>query len=425
MPFYAVAAGRRRGIFTSWAQGAKEEVTGYPAAIFKKFNTEAEAQRFLNQAENATRKRARPAADDDDVEAQWHPPTIRQRTVPPHILVRGARIVSQPHYVVSKGHVTGVFASWGEVEGAILNFAAPEFRKFPSKEEADVYWTQLHGSTPAPSPSISSSWSTTLVPPASAAASSPSVPPTQPPMKYYAVAKGRKGVSGIFTTWKDVEPLVNNFVSAKYKSFWTRAEAEAYMATHQAVASLPGTPDPDPLDPSTLVAFCDGSAIGNGKATCKAAFACVFPHNESWNVAEKLPSLQAAATNNRAEYLAALEALKRANVQDPSQSQPLFIFSDSMLLIRSMTEWLPTWIDNNWRKADGTMYVASHPVDVMTHGCVILIRVKNVDLLQQLTHTRGRRRVLWRHVKAHTNQRDWKSTWNDKADRLARSTAQF
>ncbi|RHY38868.1 hypothetical protein DYB30_007902 [Aphanomyces astaci] len=182
------------------------------------------------------------------------------------------------------------------------------------------------------------------------------------------------------------------------------------MATHSKAyhgANSASTTDPDPLDPSTLVAFCDGSALGNGKATCKAAFACVFPHNESWNVAEKLPSLQAAATatNNRAEYLAALEALKRANVQDPSQSQPLFIFSDSMLLIRSMTEWLPTWMSKNWRKADGK-------------------EVKNVDLLQQLTHTRGRRRVLWRHVKAHTNQRDWKSTWNDKADHLARSTAQ-
>ncbi|RHY32690.1 hypothetical protein DYB32_002337 [Aphanomyces invadans] len=112
-------------------------------------------------------------------------------------------------------------------------------------------------------------------------------------------------------------------------------------------------PDPDPRDPSTLVAFCDGSALDNGKTSCRAAFACVFPHNEAWNVAEKLPTVQAAATNNRAEYLAALEAFKRANVQDPSQRLPLYIFSDSMLLIRSMTEWLPTWIKKNWRKADG------------------------------------------------------------------------
>ncbi|OQS05433.1 ribonuclease [Thraustotheca clavata] len=160
---------------------------------------------------------------------------------------------------------------------------------------------------------------------------------------------------------------------------------------------------PDPKDPNTLVAFCDGSAINNGKHRCKAAFACVFPHNEDRNVASNLPT-DAKATNNRAEYMAALEAMKRANIEDPSQNQVLYIFSDSMLLIRSMTEWLPTWIKNNWVKDDGE-------------------RVKNDDLLKQLKAVQGTRKILWQHVKAHTNRKDWKSIWNDKVDQLARSTA--
>lgn len=106
----------------------------------------------------------------------------------------------------------------------------------------------------------------------------------------------------------------------------------------------------------------------------------------------------------QAEYLAATEAMRRANEEDPSQIKPLYIFSDSKLLIRSMTEWVAKWRANNWRKADGEP-------------------VLNRDLLEGLLREQGRRRIIWRHVKAHTGGLDWESVWNDKVDRLARQTA--
>jgi ribonuclease HI len=128
----------------------------------------------------------------------------------------------------------------------------------------------------------------------------------------------------------------------------------------------------------------------------------VFPHCESWNVAKKLN--EPRATNNRAEYFAALEAMRRANIENPSQDQLLYIFSDSMLLIRSMTEWIGKWQKNNWRKADGQP-------------------VLNRDILETLVHEQGTRRIIWRHVKAHTGRTDWKSKWNDAADRAAQGAA--
>ncbi|KAF0700022.1 Aste57867_9408 [Aphanomyces stellatus] len=427
MSFYAVAAGWTCGIFTSWDGGAKEQVTGFPAAKFKKFKSRSEADAFIAQ-HVVSHKRAREDSGNDT-----QPPAIRARTTPPTTAPSGAppTQLGSSYYVVLSGHSTGVFGSWQEAEAAVVDCPNALFRKFPTKAEANAYWT---GAQDKPTTLLGLMASTATAPrrssvdaapiydvskgqrvaektstAASSARPSPSTRPTAAtshqddakPVKYYAVAKGRNGANGIFTNWKEAEALVKDFFSAKYKSFMTRAEAEAFLATHEAATSRqPG--DPDPKNPASLVAFCDGSAIGNGKARCKAAFACVFPHNETWNVAGKLPSNQ--ATNNRAEYLAALEALKRANVEDPQQAAPLFIFSDSMLLIRSMTEWLPTWQKNQWRKADGEP-------------------VKNVDLLQQLTATRGARRVLWQHVKAHTNRRDWKSIWNDKVDQLARTTA--
>jgi hypothetical protein len=35
----------------------------------------------------------------------------------------------------------------------------------------------------------------------------------------------------------------------------------------------------------------------------------------------------------------------------------------------------------------------------------------------------GARRIHWRHVRAHTNRKDWESVWNDKADQIARAAA--
>ncbi|KAG5511159.1 hypothetical protein JKF63_07101 [Porcisia hertigi] len=44
--FYAVAVGKARGIYSTWAQ-CSEQVTGYPGSIYKGFRTLAEARSFL------------------------------------------------------------------------------------------------------------------------------------------------------------------------------------------------------------------------------------------------------------------------------------------------------------------------------------------------------------------------------------------
>ncbi|CAK4082416.1 unnamed protein product [Aphanomyces euteiches] len=336
MSFYAVAVGRKTGVFRSWDNGAKEQVSGYPSAKFKKFKTNEEAESFIRQN---SLKRGR----EENYDAN-QPPTIKKRlnavVMPP---------TPESYYLVLSGHSTGVFDSWSNVEGAILEFPNAMFRKFSSKAEAENHWRQHQASTDSAASSIPGA---TSAPPSSyePLITKPTQKESCKQVKFYAVAKGRDGKSGIFTNWKEAEALVKDFYSAKFKSFLSLSEAEEFMAAHKSlVGAQPG--DPDPQNSSTLVAFCDGSAIGNGKARCSAAFACVFPHNEAWNVSGKLPQFQ--ATNNRAEYLAALEALKRANLEDPNIERPLYIFSDSMLLIRSMTEWLPTWQKNNWIKSDG------------------------------------------------------------------------
>ncbi|CAI5719211.1 hypothetical protein KXD40_006703 [Peronospora effusa] len=212
---------------------------------------------------------------------------------------------------------------------------------------------------------------------------------------FYAVAIGRS--TGVFSTWAECEAQVKGFTGSKYKKFQTITEARAFVGDHIGQEN-----DEDPKNSTTLVAICDGSALNDGRPNCRAGYACIFPHCEEWNVAKQL--VEERVTNNRAEYMAALEAMKRANVEDPDGSRPLYIFSDSMLLIRSMTEWVGTWQKNNWRKSDGKP-------------------VRNHDLLELLVAEKGNRCIRWNHVKAHTGKKDWKSKWNDVADHAARNAA--
>jgi ribonuclease HI len=143
-------------------------------------------------------------------------------------------------------------------------------------------------------------------------------------------------------------------------------------------------------------------ALGNGKVGAKAGFACIFPDNESWNIYQPLEGR--IQTNNRAEYSAAIAAFTRANAEDPQQTKSLHIYSDSALLIRSMTEWCQKWQLNNWKKANGDT-------------------VLNDDLLKKLISLKGQRKIVWKHVKAHTGGSDWESVWNDKADHFAKMGA--
>jgi ribonuclease HI len=46
MPFYAVHKGKRRGIYTEWAE-CKQNIFGVRHPVFKKFNTKEEAEHFL------------------------------------------------------------------------------------------------------------------------------------------------------------------------------------------------------------------------------------------------------------------------------------------------------------------------------------------------------------------------------------------
>ena len=54
MTFYAVARGKKPGVYQTWSE-CQEQVSGFPAARFKKFATASQAEQFIAENSSATK----------------------------------------------------------------------------------------------------------------------------------------------------------------------------------------------------------------------------------------------------------------------------------------------------------------------------------------------------------------------------------
>ena len=153
----------------------------------------------------------------------------------------------------------------------------------------------------------------------------------------------------------------------------------------------------------SLVCFTDGSAINNGKPNAIASYSVVWPDFPDMNVAEVIPP---PCTNNRGEFSGAIKAIELAKVMDPSGDKPLVIYTDSMLMINSLTKWIKGWKKNNWVKSDGK--------DVL-----------NKDLLELIDQGMKDRNIQFIHVKAHTKDDSFEANNNRLADELAKKAIEM
>jgi ribonuclease HI len=108
-----------------------------------------------------------------------------------------------------------------------------------------------------------------------------------------------------------------------------------------------------------------------------------------------------ATTNNRMEYMAALEGLRSL----PSGTRACIV-TDSRLMLDSMTKWIHGWKRKGWKTASGDP-------------------VKNQDLVLALdTEIARHTEVRWHWVRGHeTGAEHAHKALNDRADRLAVAAA--
>ena len=134
--------------------------------------------------------------------------------------------------------------------------------------------------------------------------------------------------------------------------------------------------------------YTDGSCMSN-------------PGNGGWAAIiningeiKKISGNEKNTTNNRMELMAPINALKNINSKDPIE-----IFTDSKYVKNGITEWINTWVLNNWKTSKKE-------------------NVKNKDLWLELHKLNQSLNVKWKWVKAHAGD-----PLNEEVDMLAKNAA--
>ena len=134
--------------------------------------------------------------------------------------------------------------------------------------------------------------------------------------------------------------------------------------------------------------YTDGSCLenpGNG------GWAAII--NDNGNI-KKISGSEKNTTNNRMELTAPIKALKEINT-----NKEIHVFTDSQYVKLGITEWINTWIENDWKNSKKEV-------------------VKNKDLWIELHNLNKSLNVKWNWVKAHAG-----NPLNEEVDLLAKKAA--
>jgi ribonuclease HI len=131
--------------------------------------------------------------------------------------------------------------------------------------------------------------------------------------------------------------------------------------------------------------FTDGASSGNPGP---GGWGAIILRPDGW--VKELGGGAASTTNNRMEMTAAIESIETLN-----EAEPIEVYTDSLYLIKGITEWIENWQKNNWISTQGNP-------------------IANIDLWQDLAQTIAGRQIQWRHVRGHTGV-----PGNERADEIA------
>ncbi|KAF7299946.1 Ribonuclease H-like protein [Mycena chlorophos] len=112
----------------------------------------------------------------------------------------------------------------------------------------------------------------------------------------------------------------------------------------------------------------DGACLRNGRPNAEAGIGCALgdeaegpeaeKHHISRVVTERMDPGK-TRTSQRAELLAALYGLdllvNAERCEGDSDALVCVVAADSEYVVKGITEWLPRWKENGWRKNDGTV----------------------------------------------------------------------
>ena len=147
--------------------------------------------------------------------------------------------------------------------------------------------------------------------------------------------------------------------------------------------------------------FTDGSYFKrSNKIYC--GYGVYYPNGEYRYISK--PFTKEPLTNQRAELYAIYKGIKKVSNKD--NNTDLMIYTDSEYSINSLTKWVKNWEVNNWKTSNNKV-------------------VMNKDLIEKINKLMKTHKgdIKFKHVRSHTNKKDYESINNDIVDRLAKNGA--
>ena len=277
------------------------------------------------------------------------------------------------HYAVRVGRKPGIYRSWDECKEQVHGFPGARYKKFNTKDEAEIFIGCGDAGGGERGGGASGS-----------------------------------GGGGFTRNPHKVNIIKHNAPTFKSKNSSTTTGGKSWtkhMAKSTTTTTTTRTPT-QPMNtqrqtfvtrnnlPSAPVVYTDGCCTNNGRRGAVGGVGVYWgPHHPN-NISEYLDV--PVATNNIAELRAASRALESAIGMGLRRVE---LRTDSKYTMQSMMEWIDGWKRNGWRTSSGG-------------------EVANVGEMMRLDELCGKIDVTWVHVPGH------EGVWgNEEADRLAREGA--
>jgi ribonuclease HI len=135
--------------------------------------------------------------------------------------------------------------------------------------------------------------------------------------------------------------------------------------------------------------YTDGGCSGNPGP---GGWAFILKHPASGKTMQRAGA-ERDTTNNRMELMAVIRGLE--TLKRPSSVE---LFTDSVYVGKGLSEWMPKWKVQGWRRREKDR----------------LVEVKNADLWQRLDELASRHRLKYTRVAGHSGHPE-----NDRCDELA------
>ncbi len=233
-------------------------------------------------------------------------------------------------------------------------------------------------------------------------------------MPYYAVHRGKFGPN-IYKTWSECESAVKGYDKPIFKKFDNKEEAEKfknegfgdnkpkcvkkredYETKNQNQIESVFT---DNFAYKNLIIYTDGSCLRESGNNVYCGYGIVIPEM-NMKIAEDLKDNK--QTNNRAEMMAILDAIERVP-EEMKESRRLCIFTDSQYC-----KYIFEGTGERYEK-DGYMKSGEE--------------VPNKDMIKKALEYKRKYNIVILKVRAHTDNTDIHSKYNDIADKLANEGA--